>query len=212
MLPLVLFGTALAANDGISWDIMGFFGRQRIQCPRCGCSSDHPHKTVLRLINGKRTGRRERQSHARSVTGETTRASFRMREKRPRQFRCQPAYKPGSGWPEPCGPDVTAIPLGCLLPDTSSNQPGRPGLETGPHPLRGSIVPIRSCSRWGLPCRPCCQVRGALLPHLFTLTWKASRQPGRFNLCGAVPGVTPAGRYPAPYFRGARTFLPQLFR
>jgi hypothetical protein len=22
-----------------------------------------------------------------------------------------------------------------------------------------------------------------------------------------VPGVTPAGRYPAPFFRGARTFL-----
>ena len=34
----------------------------------------------------------------------------------------------------------------------------------------GSIVPIRFCSRWGLPCRPRCRVRGALLPHLFTLT------------------------------------------
>lgn len=33
-----------------------------------------------------------------------------------------------------------------------------------------SVVPIRSCSRWGLPCRPRCRVRGALLPHLFTLT------------------------------------------
>jgi hypothetical protein len=31
-------------------------------------------------------------------------------------------------------------------------------------------APIRSCSRWGLPCRPCCQGRGALLPHRFTLT------------------------------------------
>jgi hypothetical protein len=31
-------------------------------------------------------------------------------------------------------------------------------------------APIRSCSRWGLPCRPCCQRRGALLPHRFTLT------------------------------------------
>ena len=30
-------------------------------------------------------------------------------------------------------------------------------------------APIRSCSRWGLPCRPCCQGRGALLPHRFTL-------------------------------------------
>ena len=31
-------------------------------------------------------------------------------------------------------------------------------------------VPIWFCSRWGLPCRPCCQRRGALLPHPFTLT------------------------------------------
>jgi hypothetical protein len=30
----------------------------------------------------------------------------------------------------------------------------------------------------------------------------------RFAFCGTFPGVTPAGRYPAPYFRGARTFLP----
>ncbi len=29
----------------------------------------------------------------------------------------------------------------------------------------------------------------------------------RFALCGTVPGVAPAGRYPAPSFRGARTFL-----
>ena len=30
-------------------------------------------------------------------------------------------------------------------------------------------VPIRSCSRWGLPCRRRCRRRGALLPHHFTL-------------------------------------------
>jgi hypothetical protein len=33
----------------------------------------------------------------------------------------------------------------------------------------GTAAPIRSCSRWGLPCRPCCQGRGALLPHRFAL-------------------------------------------
>src|SRR3712207_8069657 len=32
------------------------------------------------------------------------------------------------------------------------------------------LAPIRPCSRWGLPCRPRCRVRGALLPHPFTLT------------------------------------------
>ena len=30
-------------------------------------------------------------------------------------------------------------------------------------------VPIRSCSRWGLPCRRRYRQRGALLPHRFTL-------------------------------------------
>ena len=31
----------------------------------------------------------------------------------------------------------------------------------------------------------------------------------RFNFCGTFPGVAPAGCYPAPFFRGARTFLPR---
>src|SRR5947208_1396713 len=29
----------------------------------------------------------------------------------------------------------------------------------------------------------------------------------RCTFCGTFPGVAPAGRYPAPYLRGARTFL-----
>ena len=33
----------------------------------------------------------------------------------------------------------------------------------------------------------------------------------RFLLCGAVPGVAPAGRYPAPFLHGVRTFLDILF-
>jgi len=35
---------------------------------------------------------------------------------------------------------------------------------------RRSCFPIWPCSRWGLPCRPCYQGCGALLPHRFTLT------------------------------------------
>src|ERR1700744_3096663 len=30
--------------------------------------------------------------------------------------------------------------------------------------------PIWPCTRWGFPCRVACASRGALLPHLFTLT------------------------------------------
>ena len=33
------------------------------------------------------------------------------------------------------------------------------------------------------------------------------RKTRRFTFCGTIPGVTPAGRYPAPCFPGARTFL-----
>ena len=40
-------------------------------------------------------------------------------------------------------------------------------LTRGPKP---PVLPIRSCSRWGLPCRPRRRGRGALLPHPFTLT------------------------------------------
>ena len=70
-------------------------------------------------------------------------------------------------------------------------------------------VPIRFCSRCGLPCRFRCRIRGALLPHLFTLAAPPFRVGERFVLCGTFPGVAPAGRYPAPYVDGARTFLPR---
>ena len=40
---------------------------------------------------------------------------------------------------------------------------------------RKAAAPIWSCSRWGLPCRPRCRGRGALLPHPFTL----AAGPGR---------------------------------
>ena len=62
---------------------------------------------------------------------------------------------------------------GC--PDASRDQPERRrGNALDPRPSHcgdgGRAAPIRSCSRWGLPCRPRCRVRGALLPHPFTLT------------------------------------------
>jgi hypothetical protein len=65
-------------------------------------------------------------------------------------------------------------------------------------------IPIWSCSRWGLPCHHRYRQCGALLPHPFTLTQHA----GRFAFCGTFPRVAPAGCYPAPCSRGARTFLP----
>jgi hypothetical protein len=65
----------------------------------------------------------------------------------------------------------------------------------GPH----RCSPIWSCSRRGLPCRRCYHRRGALLPHLFTLTpllsLDTSRPAGRRLRCiapdshGMYPGI-----------------------
>ncbi len=85
-------------------------------------------------------------------------------------IKIQTVYKPGSVhnlygcW--------TAIPLGRVLQPASRDQPGRRA-ENPPAPMRlrtAPAAPIRSCSRWGLPCQACHQARGALLPHRFTLT------------------------------------------
>lgn len=72
------------------------------------------------------------------------------------------------------------IPLGGALPHRSSNLPahGRDSLI-----LFGIGAPIWSCSWWGLPCHGCYQPRGALLPHLFTLTSPPSAKK-RFVFCG----------------------------
>ena len=76
------------------------------------------------------------------------------------------------------------IPLGLPLPTASSNQPGR---RTRAAPY---AVPIRSCSRWGLPCQPCCQGRGALLPHRFALA--APKCGGLFSVAlSLIPDLRP---------------------
>jgi len=64
-----------------------------------------------------------------------------------------------------------AISLGRRLPAVSSNLPGS---SNGPDRLVPEIalrlLPAWSCSQWGLPCQCSHLHRGALLPHLFTLT------------------------------------------
>jgi hypothetical protein len=60
-------------------------------------------------------------------------------------------------WDGPCGPPHATNPDGAL----------RRACGAVSHP---TPIPIRSCSRRGLPCRTCRQARGGLLPHPFTLT------------------------------------------
>ncbi len=65
---------------------------------------------------------------------------------------------------------------------------------------------IWPCSDWGLPCRCCCQHRGGLLPHLFTLTTGAYAQVAVYFLW---PDPSPLGAQALPGSLpiGARTFL-----
>ena len=56
-------------------------------------------------------------------------------------------------------------------------------------------------------CEFCYQSSGALLPHLLTLTPLRLRSEGRFNFCSTFRRIAPPGRYPAPSFHEARTFL-----
>ena len=42
---------------------------------------------------------------------------------------------------------------------------------------------------------------------LSPLPYRPEGHARRFAFCGAISGVTPGGRYPPPYCRGARTFL-----
>src|SRR5262245_27371936 len=53
-----------------------------------------------------------------------------------------------------------------------------------------------------------CALTAPFHPYLLSPCGKRRR----FAFCGTVPGVTPAGRYPAPCFHEARTFLPARLR
>jgi hypothetical protein len=106
---------------------------------------------------------------------------------------------------------------------------GRDGHSSGTPVARRLARPTRAAARKlslgaiaGIPCRPYL----ALLPVGFAVPSSSprtrvrsyrpvsplpvvaiSRKSRRSVLCGTVPGVAPAGHYPAPCFRGARTFL-----
>src|SRR5262249_12909700 len=61
-------------------------------------------------------------------------------------------------------------------------------------------LPIWPCSRWGLPCRVCCQPRGELLPHLFTLARTGSLRPlAVFFLWHCPSSVRPKSATPRRY-------------
>ena len=138
---------------------------------------------------------------------------------RPRWALCnvkasQPAGKPNSvpfdSGPPHGGPSLrtTTIHLGSRLLASSCDLPGGIGRAVRSTvrgcPRRGRCHPIWSCSVRGFACRRRYRRRGALLPHLFTLTLRlgpASRrdlaQGGMFSV-PLVRQVALPGSYPAP--------------
>ena len=104
-----------------------------------------------------------------------------------------------------------AIPLGRPSPNASCDRPER-RREGSP----GTIGSLRDACRSYLVLLP---VGFSLPPPLpaarcaLTAPFHPCRPTGmpetgrRCTFCGTFPGVAPAGRYPAPHLRGARTFL-----
>ena len=125
--------------------------------------------------------------------------------------RCQTACKPGSVPPRrPSGLGaVMAIPLGRSLPSASCDRPerrrgGPPGIpRTRCLPLLLGLAPGGVF--------PAAAVAGGAVRSYRTVSplppARRAEAGRRCTFCGTFPGVAPAGRYPAPYLRGARTFL-----
>jgi len=129
-------------------------------------------------------------------------APFKMDE---RNIRGRPISRILSQRADP--PWIT-IPLGLLLPTGSSCQPGRLGLKHPCGRYAKHTVPAR---RPYLALLPVGLAVPVLLPvPRWALTPPFHHDPrmrGLSVLCGAVPRVAPAGRYPAPLLDGVRTFL-----
>ena len=126
----------------------------------------------------------------------------------------QPACKPGS---------VGHRPLARAIRDGHSSgtmfahgleQPTRTASLTSPCGVIASSEQPAMPSLFGFAPGGVCRaasVAGNAVRSYRTFSPLPRRSPkgegGRFVLCGTFPGVTPAGRYPAPYVDGARTFL-----
>ena len=98
------------------------------------------------------------------------------------------------------------IHLGRPLPDASRDQPGRRrGNALGPQSPYcpySVLLPVGFTMPSPLPGMRCA-LTAPFHPY------RPGLRPGRRSaFCGTFPRVAPAGCYPAPCFRGARTFLP----
>jgi len=125
------------------------------------------------------------------------------KNKRERIGKCQMACKPGSVVGEP----------------TDDHSSGTPVTERLARPTRAAhaethgpcgLPPLCGLAPGGV-CRAAFVAEGAVRSYRPVSPLPPDLAARRRSvLCGTVPGVAPAGRYPAPCFRGARTFLHRL--
>src|ERR1700730_16711432 len=124
-----------------------------------------------------------------------------------RQTACKPGSVPpeevvlGRGWPFLWG-------ARCRAPratDPSCGAKVRPAF-----PRAGCLPLLLGLAPGGV--FPAAAVAGGAVRSCRTVSplpaARCSETDRRCTFCGTFPGVAPAGRYPAPYLRGARTFLP----
>src|SRR5881394_872675 len=104
------------------------------------------------------------------------------------------------------------IHLGRPLPDASRDRPERRcGRPTRHLPANRRCLPLLLGLAPGGVFPAAAVTGGAVRSYRTVSPLPPARSSGtdrRCTFCGTFPGVAPAGRYPAPYLRGARTFLP----
>ena len=116
----------------------------------------------------------------------------------------QPACKPGSVPATNCGRWPFLWDDRCRPPRATNPGDGSGAdLDASPRPYRpySVLLPVGLAMPPTLPPARCALTAPF---HPYRPDVAARR---RSALCGAFPGVAPAGRYPAPFLRGARTFL-----
>ena len=126
--------------------------------------------------------------------------SRRMRHDAPRgrrgDLRGGPVSRILSGGSHPLDDHSSSPAVACRIKLPTRTARGEAPLPA-PFPGTRRTVPIRRCSRWGLPCRSGCPSRGGLLPHRFTLT--PASEGGLFSVALSVgsprPGVTRHRRF-----------------
>jgi hypothetical protein len=131
----------------------------------------------------------------------------------PSALSLQPVCKPGSGWP--AGRTRRRDGHSSGTPVTRRLQ--QPTRTAGSGHRSRSFQRLRAKSfapsLFGLApggvCRAACVTAGAVRSYRTVSPLPSLPQEGRRSvLCGTVPGLAPAGCYPAPLVHGARTFLP----